>query len=53
MANDATSLSKITRPKSDFVLKNGVIYTIDKIGAGRNPLPAATRKSFISAAILE
>ncbi|MCP4261774.1 MAG: amidohydrolase family protein [Planctomycetes bacterium] len=30
MANDATSLSKMTRPKSDFVLKNGVIYTVDK-----------------------
>jgi predicted amidohydrolase YtcJ len=30
MANDATSHSNTTRPKADFVLKNGVVYTVDK-----------------------
>jgi predicted amidohydrolase YtcJ len=30
MANDATSHSNIIRPNADFVLKNGVIYTVDK-----------------------
>jgi predicted amidohydrolase YtcJ len=30
MANDATSHSNMTQPKADIVLKNGVIYTVDK-----------------------
>ena len=30
MANDATSHSNMIRQNADFVLKNGVVYTVDK-----------------------
>jgi predicted amidohydrolase YtcJ len=30
MANDATSHSNMTRQNADFVLQDGVVYTVDK-----------------------